>query len=79
VPTEHGVLSRIDAWRAGRIVIVVSHRLAVARWADRVILLHCGEVVEDGAHRELYRPGTQYYELWRRVRARRARLRRQSI
>ena len=60
-PTEHRILSRLERWCAGRIVIVVSHRLSAARWATRVVVMHRGEIVEDGTHDSLYRPGTHYY------------------
>jgi putative ABC transport system ATP-binding protein len=64
--TENRLLTRLEPWSADRIVIVVSHRLAVARWADRVIVLSRGEVVEDGPHDLLYHPGTLYHALWQR-------------
>ncbi len=65
-PSEDRLLTRLEPWCADRIVIVVSHRLAVARWAERIIVLSHGEIVEDGAHGVLYRPGTQYHALWQR-------------
>jgi ABC-type multidrug transport system fused ATPase/permease subunit len=64
--TEQRLLSRLEAWSADRIVIVVSHRLAAARWADRVVVLYQGEVVEDGCHDLLFRSGTHYGALWDR-------------
>lgn len=73
-PTEHRILSRLERWCAGRIVIVVSHRLSAARWATRVVVMHRGEIVEDGTHESLYRPGTHYYALWQRPEHRIARL-----
>ena len=73
-PTEHRILTRLERWCAGRIVIVVSHRLSAARWATRVVVMHRGEIVEDGTHDSLYRPGTHYYALWQRPEHRIARL-----
>lgn len=73
-PTEHRILSRLERWCAGRIVIVVSHRLSAARWATRVVVMHRGEIVEDGTHDSLYRPGTHYHALWQRPEQRIARL-----
>jgi ABC-type glutathione transport system ATPase component len=55
-------------------VIVVSHRLSAARWATRVVVMHRGEIVEDGTHESLYRPGTHYHALWQRPEHRIARL-----
>jgi len=45
-------------------VIVVSHRLAASKWADRVVVFDRGRVIEDGSHANLYQPGTFYFDLW---------------
>lgn len=66
-PTEHRLLSRLEPWCAGRTVIIVSHRLSTARWANRVVVMHQGQIVEDGTHESLYQPGTHYHALWRRA------------
>lgn len=50
----------------GRTVILITHRLAAARHCDRVLLLHDGELVEEGTHDELLHSGGRYaamYEL----------------
>lgn len=64
--TEHLFLSRLGAWCDGRLVITAGHRPSAARWADRVVVVHRGQIVEHGTHEELLRPGTQYYALWQR-------------
>ena len=37
----------------GRIVILITHRLASVRNSDRIYLLHEGELAEQGTHDEL--------------------------
>ncbi len=37
----------------GRTAIMISHRLGMARLADRVVVLHGGEIVEEGSHDDL--------------------------
>ncbi len=65
--TEQQLLTRLEDWCAGRLTILVSHRVAAARWADRVVVLRRGQVVEEGTHLSLFRPGTCYYALWQRT------------
>jgi ABC-type bacteriocin/lantibiotic exporter with double-glycine peptidase domain len=64
-PTEQRLLSRLEGWSATRLVIFVSHRLATAQWADRVIVLNRGQIVDDGCHDVLQRASTHYDALWR--------------
>lgn len=63
--TESRLLLGLENWRASRMLIVVSHRIAAARWADRVIVMSRGQVVEEGSHDLLYRPDTHYGALSR--------------
>ena len=48
----------------GRTVIIIAHRLAAVRGADRIITVERGRVVEDGTHEELVRSGGRYAGLW---------------
>lgn len=44
----------------GRTVIIIAHRLAAVRQADRIISIDRGRIVEDGAHEELLARGGRY-------------------
>jgi ATP-binding cassette subfamily B protein len=50
---------------AGRTTIAVAHRLSTIANADLILVLHHGEIVERGTHRELLEHGGLYGTLWR--------------
>jgi len=49
----------------GRTTIAVAHRLSTIANADMILVLHHGEVVERGTHRELLEHRGRYATLWR--------------
>ncbi|MEL7198034.1 MAG: ABC transporter transmembrane domain-containing protein [Pseudomonadota bacterium] len=51
--SEQLVQQALDALMADRTTLVIAHRLATVRAADRIIVLDKGEVVEQGTHSEL--------------------------
>lgn len=44
--------------------VIISHRLALTKYSDRIIVLNNGEIVEDGCHEELIARDGLYSELW---------------
>ena len=50
---------------AGRTVFIVAHRLSTVRFADRILTLDRGRLMEDGTHDELIRTGGRYANLYR--------------
>jgi ABC-type multidrug transport system fused ATPase/permease subunit len=46
--TEHTLLSRLEQWCNGRIVITASHRLSNAKWADRIVVINQGMITGNG-------------------------------
>ncbi|WP_036801885.1 ABC transporter ATP-binding protein, partial [Photobacterium marinum] len=48
----------------GRTVITIAHRLSTVRDCDRIIVLHQGNIIEQGSHQQLLEHGKQYKQLW---------------
>jgi subfamily B ATP-binding cassette protein HlyB/CyaB len=49
----------------GRTVFIIAHRLSTVRYADRILTLDRGRLVEDGTHEDLLKAGGRYAALYR--------------
>lgn len=63
--TEASVQQAIKALSEGRTVFTIAHRLSTVVAADRILVVHKGEIVEGGTHRELLALDGRYAKLWR--------------
>jgi ABC-type multidrug transport system fused ATPase/permease subunit len=63
--TEHRVQAAIEELLRGRSVLVIAHRLSTVRRADKILVMHGGEIVEQGKHEALLARGGVYAELYR--------------
>jgi ATP-binding cassette subfamily B protein len=61
--TERVVMDNLAALRCVRIII--AHRLSTITFADKIVVLDQGQVVEFGSHHELMAARSHYYELTR--------------
>jgi ATP-binding cassette subfamily B protein len=65
VRAEAELFTRLLDRTAGVTTILVSHRLASVRRADRIVVISDGRVREDGTHVELMAAGGRYAEMFR--------------
>ncbi|NJL41791.1 MAG: ABC transporter ATP-binding protein, partial [Leptolyngbyaceae cyanobacterium SM1_4_3] len=63
---EHEIYQIFRTLAQGKITVVVSHRLALAKLADRIIVLEQGKILETGTHTQLMANGDRYYEMFTR-------------
>ncbi|NVI91297.1 ABC transporter ATP-binding protein [Actinomadura sp. BRA 177] len=61
---EHQLFERIRTHADGRTVLLITHRLASVRYADRIYVLERGEVIEEGDHAALMARGGLYADLY---------------
>jgi len=61
--SERMVQQALDALERGRTTLVIAHRLATVRHADRIVVMDRGAIVAQGTHAELLRDGGLYASL----------------
>ena len=62
--TEMLIQDAITKLMAGRTSIVIAHRLSTVQHADRILVMHHGEIREMGTHQELLARRGLYYTLY---------------
>ena len=62
--TEQLIQTAIQKTLAGRTSFIIAHRLSTIRSADRILVIHDGEIIEDGTHRQLIAKQGVYYKLY---------------
>ncbi|HCO66145.1 MAG TPA: peptidase C39, partial [Dysgonomonas sp.] len=65
--SEYHVQKTITNFNArGKTIIIIAHRLSTVMQAHKIIVLENGKLLEEGTHKELFKPGNKYYEMWQK-------------
>lgn len=62
--TEAQIQEGLETLMRDRTAIVIAHRLSTVRYADRIIVLDKGRIIEEGSHLELLSRGGHYATLY---------------
>jgi len=62
--TENTILNSMKKIMEGRTSVIISHRVSSAKLANKIIVLHDAEIVEEGTHESLFAKGGTYRELY---------------
>ena len=63
--TGSGIINTIRTMAGTRTIIIVSHRLSAVQFADRIIVLSNGQIMESGTHEELMENDRYYAKMFR--------------
>lgn len=61
---ESKLYEKIYEYSSGKTAIIVTHRMALAKLADRVLVMKNGKIVQDGTHEQLIQKEGEYKELY---------------
>lgn len=60
---ERSIVNNLNTFFKGKTVLIVAHRLSTVKHADQIVVLHQGEIREQGTHESLLRKKGSYYNL----------------
>ena len=64
--TEEVILNSIRKDLEDKTAIIISHRISSIKYADKIIVLEDGEIIEEGTHEELLANNGQYQTIFRK-------------
>ncbi len=62
--SEMLVQKALENLMKGRTTFVIAHRLSTINYANRIVVIVKGKIVEQGTHKELMGLGREYYKLY---------------
>jgi ATP-binding cassette subfamily B protein len=60
---ERSIVNNLNTFFKGKTVLIVAHRLSTVKHADQIVVMHQGEIREQGTHESLLLKKGSYYNL----------------
>ncbi|WP_316826879.1 peptidase domain-containing ABC transporter [Pedobacter miscanthi] len=60
---ERSIVNNLNTFFKGKTVLIVAHRLSTVKHADQIVVLHQGQIQEQGSHESLLLKKGSYYNL----------------
>ena len=62
--TEESITQSLEQLRQGRTTLIIAHRLATAKQADRIVVIDNGKITDTGTHSDLLSKNSLYKRYW---------------
>jgi len=67
--TEKEIQKNLENMSKDKTTLIISHRLSTAAYADNIIVLDKGSIIEQGSHNYLLNLKGKYFEMWEKQKA----------
>ena len=64
--TEYQIFKNLDKAYKNKSLLLISHRFSTVRSADRILVIHDGEITEEGNHEELMVKNGEYSRMFKK-------------
>ncbi|MDA1292163.1 MAG: ABC transporter ATP-binding protein [bacterium] len=62
--SEKYIQDNLETLMKGRTVLAIAHRISTISQMDRILVMHKGQIIEDGNHTDLLKKNGVYADLW---------------
>ena len=66
---ECGLVKNLENISKNKTTLIIAHRLSTAAYADNIIVLDKGSIIEQGSHNYLLDLKGKYFEMWEKQKA----------
>ena len=61
---ESRIMQQLLGLMRDKASLIISHRMSLTRWVDRILVMEAGRIVEEGSHGSLFGRQGKYYRMY---------------